>query len=81
MLQSYLLICCQVEDQFGLEIRTGKKQDVYHTCYGLSGLSVAQHFNDGVYSIFEDKALAKIDTLYNLGPECILNAMKFFNKN
>jgi len=65
MLQSYLLVCCQVEDQGGLAIRPGEKQNVYHTCYGLSGLSVAQHFNDGVFSIFENKALAKIDTLYN----------------
>jgi protein farnesyltransferase subunit beta len=81
MLQSYLLICCQQKDQGGFVDKPGKKQDVYHTCYGLSGLSVAQHFNDGVYSIFEDKAVAKIDTLFNLGPELILNAMKFFNKN
>jgi protein farnesyltransferase subunit beta len=81
MLQSYLLICCQLKDQGGLVDTPGKKQDFYHTCYGLSGLSISQHFDDCVYNIFENKALEKIDTIYNLGPELILNAMAFFNKN
>lgn len=40
-LQEYILICCQHNDG-GLIDKPGKQRDVYHTCYTLSGLSVAQ---------------------------------------
>lgn len=42
-LQEYLLICCQTPSG-GLLDKPGKKKDIFHTCYTLSGLSVAQHF-------------------------------------
>ena len=41
-LQQYLLICCQ-DPRGGLVDKPGKSRDFYHTCYALSGLSVAQH--------------------------------------
>ncbi|KAI8646937.1 terpenoid cyclases/protein prenyltransferase alpha-alpha toroid [Parasitella parasitica] len=41
-LQEYILICCQSE-YGGLIDKPGKGADYYHTCYCLSGLSVAQH--------------------------------------
>ena len=47
-LQRYLLVCCQGMTQDGqgtgggLKDKPGKYPDYYHTCYGLSGLSVAQ---------------------------------------
>lgn len=41
-LQEYILICCQ-SDYGGLIDKPGKGADYYHTCYCLSGLSVAQH--------------------------------------
>lgn len=41
-LQEYILICCQHKNG-GLLDKPGKPRDVYHTCYTLSGLSVAQH--------------------------------------
>lgn len=41
-LQEYILICCQYNNG-GLLDKPGKPRDVYHTCYTLSGLSVAQH--------------------------------------
>ena len=41
-LQQYLLLCCQ-DPRGGLVDKPGKSRDFYHTCYGLSGLSVAQH--------------------------------------
>jgi prenyltransferase beta subunit len=31
----------------GLVDKPGKSRDFYHTCYGLSGLSVAQHSPHG----------------------------------
>lgn len=43
-LQEYLLICCQ-DPRGGLVDKPGKSRDYYHTCYTLSGLSVAQNFH------------------------------------
>ncbi|KAK7488350.1 hypothetical protein BaRGS_00020324 [Batillaria attramentaria] len=45
-LQEYLLICCQ-HPYGGLIDKPGRPRDHYHTCYCLSGLSVAQHFTGG----------------------------------
>jgi len=41
-LQEYLLMCCQ-DLRGGLIDKPGKSRDYYHTCYALSGLSVAQY--------------------------------------
>ena len=43
-LQEYLLVCCQ-DHRGGLVDKPGKSRDFYHTCYTLSGLSVAQNFH------------------------------------
>lgn len=43
-LQEYVLICCQHRDG-GLIDKPGKNRDYYHTCYCLSGLSIAQNIN------------------------------------
>lgn len=40
-LQKYLLACCQAP-RGGLKDKPGKGADFYHTCYCISGLSVAQ---------------------------------------
>nr|XP_054759322.1 protein farnesyltransferase subunit beta-like [Lytechinus pictus] len=45
-LQEYVLLCCQY-NHGGLIDKPGKARDFYHTCYCLSGLSVAQHFLAG----------------------------------
>ena len=42
-LQEYILGCCQ-QTNGGLRDKPGKSRDNYHTCYSLSGLSVAQQF-------------------------------------
>ncbi|KAI9344293.1 terpenoid cyclases/protein prenyltransferase alpha-alpha toroid [Obelidium mucronatum] len=41
-LQEYVLICCQAP-KGGLRDKPGKHPDYYHSCYCLSGLSIAQH--------------------------------------
>jgi len=42
-LQEYILLCCQ--NQYGgLLDKPKKSPDFYHTCYCLSGLSLAQHY-------------------------------------
>ncbi|KAI9260219.1 terpenoid cyclases/protein prenyltransferase alpha-alpha toroid [Sporodiniella umbellata] len=46
-LQEYVLLCCQSR-YGGLVDKPGKGVDYYHTCYCLSGLSVAQHRLDYV---------------------------------
>ncbi|KAF8822109.1 prenyltransferase and squalene oxidase repeat-containing protein [Cardiosporidium cionae] len=40
--QLYLLACCQ-SYKGGFRDRPGSGSDLYHTCYSLSGLSLAQH--------------------------------------
>ena len=42
MLQRYILLCAQ-DVNGGLRDKPSKPKDFYHTCYNLSGLSVAQH--------------------------------------
>jgi len=41
-LMRYILSCCQNETG-GLRDKPSKHPDTYHTCYGLAGLSAAQH--------------------------------------
>jgi len=43
-LQHYLLVCCQ-DHSGGLKDKPGVSSDIYHTCYGLSGLSICQNFS------------------------------------
>ena len=45
-LQKYVLSCCQ-QTNGGLRDKPGKSRDNYHTCYALSGLSVAQQYGPG----------------------------------
>jgi protein farnesyltransferase subunit beta len=42
MLQRYILLCAQ-DVNGGLRDKPSKPRDFYHTCYNLSGLSLAQH--------------------------------------
>ena len=41
MLQEYVLVACQ-DRRGGLRDKPDKRSDLYHTCYVLSGLSLAQ---------------------------------------
>jgi protein farnesyltransferase subunit beta len=42
LLERYILLCAQ-EVTGGLRDKPSKPRDFYHTCYNLSGLSIAQH--------------------------------------
>ena len=42
MLERFILLCAQ-EVTGGLRDKPSKPRDFYHTCYNLSGLSIAQH--------------------------------------
>lgn len=41
MLQEFILVACQ-DRHGGMRDKPDKKSDLYHTCYVLSGLSLAQ---------------------------------------
>lgn len=79
--QEYILICCQ--DQLGgFKDKPSKPRDVYHTCYNLSGLSVAQHFIGGKRKIIgcSNNELAPLHPVYNISIEAYLNAFQYFSK-
>jgi len=89
-LQEYILLCCQDENG-GIIDKPGKNRDYYHTCYGLSGLSIAQHNTNS--AILNDNAsfnhtvvgsstnlLQTTDAIWNLDPLKLKKAMKYFNE-
>lgn len=80
-LQSYLLACCQAPDG-GLRDKPGKGRDLYHTCYALGGLAVAQHDRRGglvpAYVLGGGaNAVAATHPLFNLRPERV-DAMRAY---
>ena len=56
-LQRYILHACQQRNG-GLRDKPSKPRDFYHTCYCLSGLSVAQHYGGG--AIVGDRDFIKL---------------------
>ncbi|KAL3939725.1 MAG: hypothetical protein SGARI_001267 [Bacillariaceae sp.] len=68
MLERYILLCAQ-EIEGGLRDKPSKQRDHYHTCYNLSGLSVAQHCSsddDKSYGDSEQTKLAPTHPCYNI---------------
>ncbi|XP_076314534.1 protein farnesyltransferase subunit beta-like isoform X1 [Tachypleus tridentatus] len=83
-LQEYLLVCCQ-NTSGGLIDKPGKPRDFYHTCYTLSGLSIAQHFAGGrIGSICivgdRDNEVVPTHPVYNITVEVAVNASEYFNQ-
>lgn len=81
-LQNYVLINCQYHAG-GLIDKPGKARDFYHTCYCLSGLSVAQHFiakhHMKVEAVGgEENILKPIHPLYNIGADSAIAVIKHF---
>ncbi|XP_014203679.1 protein farnesyltransferase subunit beta [Copidosoma floridanum] len=78
-LQEYLLICCQ-HPIGGLLDKPKKSCDIYHTCYGLSGLSVAQNSPRPVIIGPQNiNALKTIHPVYNLVFSSAVDAVKYFS--
>ncbi|XP_063831321.1 protein farnesyltransferase subunit beta [Ostrinia nubilalis] len=79
-LQEYITVCCQARDG-GLIDKPGKFRDIYHTCYTLSGLSVAQH-GTGVGDAFvvgsPSNELNRVHPLHNVAPHLVYNAVHYF---
>lgn len=83
-LQEYILLCCQ-NPGGGLVDKPGKSRDFYHTCYCLSGLSIAQHFGnmDLHHEMIlgeEENRLAPTHPVYNICPEKVSKALQHFHR-
>lgn len=80
-LQEYLLICCQNKYSGGLIDKPEKPPDVYHTCYALSGLSIAQHSvkNNTCVIGKPENILNKTNPIYNIEVSCLEKALKYFS--
>ena len=66
-LQEWILHCCQMQDG-GFRDKPGVRQDFYHTCYALSGLSLAMHNSGHTVSLDSDcgVCLHETDLLLNI---------------
>jgi protein farnesyltransferase subunit beta len=75
----WVLKGCQQALKGGLRDKPGKPPDFYHTCYCLSGLSVAQHApgGGGVLGAAGNE-LARTDLLLNLVEERAAEAAAYF---
>ncbi|KAK3922613.1 Protein farnesyltransferase subunit beta, partial [Frankliniella fusca] len=78
-LQEYILMCCQ-NSSGGLIDKPGKARDLYHTCYALSGLSVAQHTSLIKKYVVGSKSnlLAPIHPMFNITFDSAVKSMKYF---
>ncbi|XP_003705898.1 farnesyl transferase beta subunit [Megachile rotundata] len=78
-LQEYLLFCTQYPDGGFLD-RPEKFRDIYHTCYALSGLSVAQNSPRKLIVGSPNLNLVEIiNPVYNLVHSSAANALEYFN--
>lgn len=80
-LQQYLLVCCQ-DPRGGLLDKPGKGRDFYHTCYALSGLSVAQRFSRDQTAVMGDPGNLMVTThpVYNIGLAAAQDIKQYFAK-
>jgi len=81
-LEEYVLLNCQ-SLAGGLLDKPGKSRDFYHTCYCLSGLSVAEHFiGDGVSNVEvigrNGNLLAPIHPIFNISIQSAEKGLSYF---
>eukprot|EP00484_Ammonia_sp_Unknown_P028899 CAMPEP_0197050978 /NCGR_PEP_ID=MMETSP1384-20130603/25752_1 /TAXON_ID=29189 /ORGANISM="Ammonia sp." /LENGTH=319 /DNA_ID=CAMNT_0042483465 /DNA_START=298 /DNA_END=1257 /DNA_ORIENTATION=+ len=77
-LQKYILVCCQYFNG-GIADKPPKAADYYHTCYGLSGLSVAQHYDEKLLGPSTNK-LEAIDPVYGIVEDKLVAAWSYFRE-
>lgn len=79
MLQQYCLICCQDR---GLIDKPGKNPDLYHTAYGLAGLSLTQRIidsEDKIHFLGRSRNLLKeTDPIFNIEKSKLEKAKIYF---
>ncbi|EDV93491.1 protein farnesyltransferase subunit beta [Drosophila grimshawi] len=82
-MQEYILLCCQ-KPNGGLIDKPGKPQDLYHTCYTLSGVSIAQHSECAHQpQVLGDPVNSLLPThpLFNIPPNSVADALRYFSNN
>ncbi|XP_017469118.1 PREDICTED: protein farnesyltransferase subunit beta [Rhagoletis zephyria] len=81
-LQEYILLCCQKANG-GLIDKPGKPQDLYHTCYTLSGVSIAQHSESSLNpKVLGDPVneLSPTHPLFNVPPRAVASSLAHFEQ-
>jgi len=78
-LSRYLLNYCQHKSG-GMIDKPGRSPDFYHTCYALSGLSVAQRYAHTLRDIPSDDRLRKTNPVYNICEDRLAQAQLCFSK-
>ncbi|XP_077297793.1 farnesyl transferase beta subunit [Arctopsyche grandis] len=80
-LQEYILVCCE-NPSGGFIDKPGKRRDLYHTNYVLSGLSIAQHglgSESDVVGNPENK-LNRVHPVHCIAPHLAYNGSQYFTK-
>lgn len=84
-LEEYVILNCQSPNG-GLIDKPGKSRDYYHTCYCLSGLSIAEHFivddikeSDDIVG-GKQNVLQPLHPIYNICLESAHEALCYFNR-
>ncbi|XP_014247001.1 protein farnesyltransferase subunit beta [Cimex lectularius] len=79
LLQEYVLICCQ-HAQGGFHDKPHVNRDAYHTCYAMSGVSIAQNVPRGKGEDISggDNILDRVHPAYNLPMDKLADAFNYF---
>ncbi|VDM08565.1 unnamed protein product [Wuchereria bancrofti] len=80
-LQEYILVACQDVENGGLRDKPDKSSDLYHTCYVLSGLSIAQYYTTDAIVGGEINRLARLSPVYNICENAERKAREYFGKS
>jgi protein farnesyltransferase subunit beta len=77
MLERYILLCAQ-DIHGGLRDKPSKTRDFYHSCYNLSGLSVAIHCDDGdeMYGDTQEVRVGQTHPCYNIRLERVRRILR-----
>jgi len=79
MLQRYILLCAQ-DVTGGLRDKPSKRRDFYHSCYNLSGLSVAQHCGKISYGHSDQTRIRQTHPVYNIRIDRVRSILSHFEK-
>lgn len=79
-LQEYILLCCQ-SIRGGLIDKPGCGPDFYHTCFALSGLSIAQHNRNGTTCVLGNPSnlLKHNNPIFNVTSLKVGKILKYFS--
>ncbi len=78
-LEEYLMLCSQMSNG-GMRDKPGKSRDFYHTCYALSGLSIAHNNPSGKPAVLGDQAnrLRQINPIVGICTDRVTPVIQYF---